>query len=350
MLGIVIILTISLSLLAVVISESNFGEVNEIDTGPHYKVWCLGNCKQDVQTITQPGAILIGGGSDPDEAFEWQIRNANGGDYLILSAADYGDEYNDYVFKLSVASGHPVNSVTTIQVFDKLASYQVKVLEAIRNAEAIFLEGGDQSRYMNWWVNTPVQTLLQSKIDGNVTIGGTSAGLAVLGNWVYSAQYDSIESEEALLNPYDYRVTIENALVHIPYLGTVITDTHFNERDRMGRMLTFLARILKDNSDDKVPLARAVGVDEPAGLILNVTSGAATAVGSGNIYLCSSSKDPTICSAESPLTFEDVSCVRISADNRETFSFSTWSGSSSESVSYVNDIVIGNFLSDAYGF
>lgn len=62
---------------------------------------------------------------------------------------------------------------------------------------------------------------------GNVTVGGTSAGCMVLGNWVYSAQKGSVTSDEALQNPYHRYITIEPAFLKIPFLETVITDTHF---------------------------------------------------------------------------------------------------------------------------
>ncbi len=38
----------------------------------------------DVVTATQPGAILMGGGEDVEEAFIWAIKNANGGDFVVL--------------------------------------------------------------------------------------------------------------------------------------------------------------------------------------------------------------------------------------------------------------------------
>lgn len=78
---------------------------------------------------------------DPDEAFQWHIRNANHGDFLILSAADYDDEYNDYVYQMSIDIGMPLNSVRTIEFQNRLASYDEDVLQWIRNAEGIFFEG-----------------------------------------------------------------------------------------------------------------------------------------------------------------------------------------------------------------
>ena len=57
--------------------------------------------------------------------------------------------------------------------------------------------GGDQGVYMTYWAGTEVQKIMQSKLS-NITIGGTSAGLAVLGNWVYTAESGSVYSDEAL--------------------------------------------------------------------------------------------------------------------------------------------------------
>lgn len=82
-------------------------------------------------------------------------------------------------------------------------------------------------------------------------------------------------------------------------------------RDRMGRMLTFVARILQDDllskaskGDAAVSVARGVGVDEHTALLLDVTTGDVSAVGVGTAYVCSADHDPTICAAETPLTFK----------------------------------------------
>lgn len=75
----------------------------------------------------------------------------------------------------------------------------------MKNGETLFIfpfnilnySGGDQNAYMSYWADTEVQTIIQSKL-GNVTVGGTSAGLAVLGNWVYTAEDGTVYSDEAL--------------------------------------------------------------------------------------------------------------------------------------------------------
>lgn len=165
-------------------------------TSPHaslkaFSCRCIGACNVDVQPAkTTPGVILMGGGTDTDEAFVWQSKNANGGDFLVLRTSGT-DAYNSYIQDLAKDAGTPLNSVTTILFNKKDAASDPTVLKAISNAEAIFFAGGDQSTYLDFWSGTQVQSIIQSKV-ANITIGGTSAGCAILGNWVYTGLVISI--------------------------------------------------------------------------------------------------------------------------------------------------------------
>lgn len=147
-------------------------------------IWTIpdGAVNIDVEGTT-PGAGLIGGGSDCVKAFEWQISHANKGDFVILRASG-ADDYNDFVYDLSKLSNQTLNSVTTILFKNKNGSYDTTVQSLLQNADAIFFAGGDQNNYINFWTNTPVQTICQEKLK-TVTVAGTSAGLAILGNWIY---------------------------------------------------------------------------------------------------------------------------------------------------------------------
>lgn len=109
---------------------------------------------------------------------------------------------------------------------NKKASSEPEVLEKLKNAEAIFLAGGDQSEYLDYWSGTEIQSIIQDKLKYS-PFGGTSAGCMVLGNWVYSGDRRSITSEVALHDPYAPSVTIVDSFLKIPYLDSIITDTHF---------------------------------------------------------------------------------------------------------------------------
>ena len=209
-----------------------------------YRYIRIGNPK-DVRTKPTFGIALMGGGSDLDEAFRWLCNKSQGGDFLVLRAAG-DDDYNAYVDGLC-----KLNSIATLIIPSVEAAKDPKVANIIRHAEVIFIAGGDQARYVNFWHGTPVQDALNAHIAAGKPIGGTSAGLAVLGEFVYAALGDApndadLASANVLPNPYHARVTLVRHFLNTPDLQNVITDTHFTKRDRMGRSLVFLARIMQD--------------------------------------------------------------------------------------------------------
>jgi hypothetical protein len=73
--------------------------------------------------------------------------------------------------------------------------------------------------------------------------------MAIQGQAYFSASVSSITSAIALQNPYGTGVTIgNNDFLHNPHLNRVITDTHFDNPDRRGRITTFLARLFQDST------------------------------------------------------------------------------------------------------
>lgn len=121
------------------------------------------------------------------EAFQWMCKKANGGDFLVIRATGTG-AYNPYISALCAAAGYPANSVATLIIPSKAAANYEPVVARIREAEAAWIAGGDQSNYVNYWKGTPLSAALQARIDAGMPIGGTSAGMAVLTQFIYSAQ------------------------------------------------------------------------------------------------------------------------------------------------------------------
>lgn len=179
---------------------------------------------------------MMGGGGDLDEAFRWLCNKSDGGDFLILRASG-DDDYNPYVNRLCKA-----NSVATLIIPDREATQDSSVAEIIRTAEVIFISGGDQANYVRGWKGTPVEAAINIHIASGKPIGGTSAGLAVQGEFVYGALGDKpddqdLASTDVLPNPYFGRVTLVRDFLKIPRLENSLTDSHFAKRDRMGRTL-----------------------------------------------------------------------------------------------------------------
>jgi cyanophycinase len=269
-----------------------------------------------------PGFALMGGGAHQEPAFHFLCERTNGGDFLILRADtddDYAKQVNEEIKALC-----PLNSVATIVFAGRDDSEDPKLIAIIDHAETIFFAGGDQSNYVRFWQDTPVQDALNRHIAAGKPLGGSSAGLAILGEFSFSSMIDTIHSPEALANPYGNKVTLSRDFLRIPQLASTITDTHFVKRDRMGRLVVFLARILQDGWTNRV---RAIAVEENAALLLEA-DGSAKVVGNGPAYFLEASHAPELCHAKTSLRISGISVHRVPAGG--TFDLRTWKGTTGD--------------------
>ena len=201
-------------------------------------------------------------------------------------------------------------SAETIVFKNREASSDPRIVKALQSADGIFLAGGDQANYVRYWKGTPVQTMLNAHVAANRPIGGSSAGLAVLGRYSYTA-FDggSMESKVALANPYDAGVTLESDFLHFKNLESVITDTHFSKRHRLGRLIAFVARLQKE-SDKNIA---GIGVDEKTALLVDGDGTARLARGSaGSAWMMVPTTAAEI-GAGKALTIRDLRLSRIDA-------------------------------------
>ncbi|MGC2528783.1 MAG: cyanophycinase, partial [Candidatus Acidiferrum sp.] len=217
-----------------------------------------------------------------------------------------------------------LNSAATIVFSEREDSDDPKLLERINQAEAIFIAGGDQSNYVRFWQDTPVEEALNRHIAADKPFGGSSAGLAILGEFSFSSMIDTIHSPDALADPYGNKVTLSRDFLRIPLLAGVITDTHFVKRDRMGRLLVFLARILQDGWATQV---RAIAVEQDAAVLLE-PDGQAKIIGSGPAYFLEAKNLPEVCRRKTPLSFSGITVRRVPPGGM--FNVKDWKGSAGD--------------------
>jgi len=270
----------------------------------------------------QPSLVLMGGGTDVDDAFRWMIQKAGGGNFVVIRATGT-DAYNPYIY----AFGNGVTSVETLIIPNRAAANDPFVLERVRNAEALWIAGGDQANYWNNWKDTPLQAAIQGLANKNIPIGGTSAGLAVLSQYVFTALNGSITSPQALANPYDKAVSLGRDFLALSGMGNMITDMHLDSRDRMGRLVTFMARIVNDGW---TPMTHGIGVDVETALL--VENGNATRVGNGSAYFLNTVGVPEVCKPKSPLTYRNIGVQRLSGGG--SFSLTNWASYGNSTVNY----------------
>ena len=281
-----------------------------------YSYFRTGSAADSINPVT-PGTVLMGGGEDVDAAMQWMCALSGNGDFLILRAAGT-DAYNPYLKGICPN----LNSVATLVIPSRTAANEPFVIDTIKKAEAIWIAGGNQSNYINNWKDTPVQAALNASIAQGVPIGGTSAGLSVLTQFVYSAQqFNGINSSQALADPFHPQITLVRDFINIPFLEGVIGDPHVVIRDRMGRDFTFLCRIYQ-NGWSREP--RGISVEARTALLID-SNGISRAVGDGSVYFLQAHGAPQSCSSKTPLSYRDITVYRI-RQNEGSVNLNNWKG------------------------
>ena len=290
--------------------------------GPGYKYYVVGSTA-DVVRPTRGLWVAQGGGDDVDANYARMGEFGGGGDFVVLRASGE-DDYNDYIFMLCHC-----DSVETI-VFDKgAATADPFVIRTIRNAEALFIAGGDQSNYIRYWKDTPVEDAINFVAAKPAPIGGTSAGMAVLGEYVYSAEgKESLTSMDALANPYVADLTLARGFLALPGLENVITDQHLQERDRIGRTVALLARLQQDGWSEK---PRAIAADRETSLHIDPAGGSAEVFATPDhptpyVYFMEPAGPPVRCEPGQPLTSAVIAVQRLGPGER--FNLRTWRATS----------------------
>lgn len=249
-----------------------------------------------------PALNLGGGGGDVDEAMQWLIDEVRGCtscatkiDVVVLRASG-ADGYNEYIHAM-----RGVDSVETLVVTSAADSDKDEVAGAVAAAEVVFFAGGDQCNYVRNFRGTRVERAVESVYGRGGGVGGTSAGEAIQGEFVYDGCVESATSPQALADPYHKHVTFSYDFFRWPHMRGTITDQHLAARDRIGRTLAFVARQIRDGRAKKV---LAVAVNEKTSVVVD-RRGLARVVGEGPAYFILGDHGPEVCEPGQPLTYSN---------------------------------------------
>ena len=338
------------------------GDVNAVVTAP--------------SVLPTPSFVLMGGGPDVDPAFRWLIQRAGispgtGGRFVVIRATGT-EAYNPYIFysdeTLSTSNtiadlwvggaSLGLTSVETLVIPSVKAANSEAVNAILAKANVVFIAGGDQSDYIRFWKGTALEQTLKALMQKNVPVGGTSAGLAVLGQFDYSALYKSATSEASMLNPYSKDITfdpsplsLQGGFIAPPALASMIFDSHFDSRDRMGRFIAFISRLVAPTttpggtfgciggvlpaSSSGNATARGIGISVETALLVQgngngnpvtakrVTNSSTTTESA--VYFVRPSVPPSVCRSQTPLTVPNVEVKKL-ADSNTVFNITDWTG------------------------
>lgn len=255
-----------------------------------------------VTGLCGPGWQLDAGGGDVDQAWRWTIDQVRGCancqakvDIVILRGSG-SNGYNDYLMAME-----GVDSVESLVITDRQSANDPEVLRSVRNAEIVFFAGGDQCRYVKNINGTELEQAVRSVSARGGAVGGLSAGLAIQGEIVYDAcsSEDGANSAAALRDPYNSDVSLTYDFFDWPWLSDLITDTHFAQRNRMGRLLVFMARALREGDAGGI---YGLGISERTSVTVDA-EGLCTVMGRGPAYLILGDHFPREWQPDTPLTY-----------------------------------------------
>ncbi|WP_225803687.1 hypothetical protein [Streptomyces sp. NK15101] len=209
-----------------------------------------------------------------------------------------------------------VNSCTTWTLTAASDGNNSQVNTDVRNAEFVYFAGGDQCRYAAW-KGTALEASVESVVAKGGGSGGGSAGHHINSPIVYDACNGSVTSAEALANPYDRYISFTTGMFEWANYGSVINDSHFVTRDRMGRTMSFLARAVKDGLAPG-GAAWGVGVEEGGGSLFLDRNGTATQYGK-DAYVVLADHQPEQAVDRKPLTYSGFKIWRLTPGS--TFDF-----------------------------
>lgn len=305
------------------------------------------------QPLPKQSAVLMGGGVDVASAYSWMIAAMNNcggttgkpGNFLVLRAGG-NPSYDSYIAKLGT-----VAAVITLVVPDNAAANDPALADYINNAGAIWMTGGDQGDYYNFWKDSLLEKLVASHVNANhIPIGGTSAGMMILSQFNYIADPYSVTSAQALANPYlDGYMTLKRDFwsdspdygTPFPPLTLTVTDSHFDTRDRMGRLVAFLARVIEDRWAS-AGTARAIGVDQQTALAMEYDPANPASTWSARIFandgagaaaylLSASPKSRVNAIPGMPLTFTNIKVRRFQVGGTSDYQLNVVNGQLSSS-------------------
>jgi cyanophycinase len=225
--------------------------------------------------------LIIGGGSEKNtsnswnsQAYKWAIDKSDNKKVAIVSFAEADNWLPDYFVNSCGAAEARNFKINSAEISNNQTTY-----DELIQYDVIFLKGGNQYNYYRTYKNTKTQEAIEYIYNKGGVICGTSAGLAVLSEVVFTAENGSAYSDETIKNPNNTYVTLAKDFFN--FFPGYIFDSHFTIRGRFGRLCGFLAH-WKFNHGETIS---GIGVDEMTAFAIDENKvGTAFGIGTVNIY------------------------------------------------------------------
>jgi cyanophycinase len=197
--------------------------------------------------MTEGHVIVIGGAEDKVRErviLARFVKLAGGHDarIAVISTASSlgplaGEMYRRVFGELGAAEVHPIHTTTRAQCSDPIA------VRTVREATGIFLTGGNQLRLSSTIGGTPLAQAITRRHREGAVVAGTSAGASAMSTHMVAFGASGATPKQRMVQ----------MAAGLGILPGVIIDQHFEQRNRLGRLLAIIA---------SNPSLLGIGVDE----------------------------------------------------------------------------------------
>ncbi len=217
-------------------------------------------CLQVFSQSPKGNLFIIGGGHKSDDLMKQLIAvsKIHPNDYITILPMSTSEPDTAYFYIKQDFSRVCNNPVVNFN-FTKNDVNKKSWLDSVQHAKLIFITGGDQSRFMDIALNTPIQAAIQTAYINGATVAGTSAGAAMMSHYMITGnQLLGDTTYESTFSKLWYKnIEFKEGL---SLIDSAIIDMHFVVRSRYNRLLTAIASF---------PTLPCIGIDEGTAIIVH---------------------------------------------------------------------------------
>ncbi len=304
--------------------------------------------------------LLVGGGGEEqggwsNPPYTWAINNSVNKKVAVIAFTTQTEWLPNYF--LSVGAVAAKNFTIDASNANLQSTY-----DSLMNYDVFFIKGGDQYNYYSVYKNTFTQDAIQDKFNSGGVIAGTSAGMAILSNVLFTAENGTVYPEEVLENINNTYMTLNDDFLNL--FPGYIFDTHFVERARLSRLIGFLAKWKQDSGE----AINGIGVDDRTALAIYFRNGIkkGKVFGTGAVTFVNAVNSNNLANCDNILSAENINYSQLLngdslnfpdtyfQNGYQTIAPQSYNNNfpfkivlSGENLFQKNQIAIQNYLSDA---
>ena len=215
---------------------------------------------EDVPVPLKGSLVIVGGGAMPDSVIQAFVKLAGGAkaDLIVIPTASAAADEDTADKAIALWQKRGIGKARVLHTRTRAKANDDDFVKPLTAATAIWLGGGDQNRLIDAYQGTLLEKEMHRLLERGGTIGGTSAGAAVMSKLMIAGGTTSAKLSDGF-----------------GFLPNTVVDQHFLKRNRIDRLLDVLHR---------QPGWFGLGIDEGTAAIVQGQS--ITIVGNSTALVC----------------------------------------------------------------